>query len=605
VNRAQEALFELIGADEVVNRLEEQNGELLERQDALENENRLLTRQIEDLDYLNLYDVRNITEIIPGDQRKKVLNRLRRLRHENPLAKQAVQLTKRFTLGKGIQWTIDQKEVSKVFHEFWTDSENQAVLTTHEAMKELLDEVITDGEKFLTAFSSSVSPYVKLSEIPLEEIQTIIYDPQNRKIPVWYKRTYTTQKYDGKTDQYLPAIEPKTEYYLDHRITADKLKEIKGISIPPSKIAKTKSVDGEDSDYVRIIHIYINPIEGKSGKRGVSELYSSREWLKVFKEFMEHRAAINAAATSIALKRKIKGGPTEVANFSGKLGQLGEVGYDQESEIRKLTRPVAAATYDYNPAVDLDWMKTDTGAAQAKEDARLLLMVAGAGMAVNIHYFGEGGDANLATAQAMELPMVKAYEDWQTWFKSVLYTVARFVFLQAFPDGLPEQTPNTEAVNDSPDNGEDDQVERPNTPEAILAWSFPPIISKDIVKVMTGYATLVSQVAKDSVTAQKAAVRGAMGALEIPNLEQIMPKVDHELEKVAEDKEEMKEITAANLAAGPQNGASQNGNGKGEKLPPGAGGAGFQNAQKTGLDAGTRRVAVGRPPLRRGKDARD
>jgi hypothetical protein len=53
-------------------------------------------------------------------------------------------------------------------------------------------------------------------------------------------------------------------------------------------------------------------------------------------------------------------------------------------------------------------MKTDTGAAGAKEDAHMLLATAGAGVSTMVHYFGEGGDANLATAQSMELPMVKA-----------------------------------------------------------------------------------------------------------------------------------------------------------------------------------------------------
>jgi hypothetical protein len=594
MNPLQQFILDVTGVDEVVSGLEEDNAALQKAIESVDGQNRLLVRQIEDLDYLNLYDIRNITEVIPAGKRKDTINRLRRLRHENPLAKQAVQLIKRFTLGKGIQWTIDDEAVSKVFMEFWNDPENRAVLTTHEAMKELLDETLTDGEKFLSAFIGPAAPYVKLAEIPIEEVSHILYDPNNRHIPIWYKRTYTETKFDGKTDQFEVATRPVTKYYLDHRVTEDKLKEVSAsIRIPASKIAKD-----EKGQPIRIIHIYINAIEGRAGKRGVSELYASREWFKVFKEFMENRAAINAAATSIAMKRKVKGGPTEVTRFTGQIGGV-DVGRDQDSEIKTLTRPVAGGIYDYNPAVDLEWMKTDTGAAQAKEDARLLLMVAGAGMSTNIHYFGEGGDANLATAQAMELPMVKAYEDWQTWFKqSVLYMVARFVFEQAFPSGLPGQSAVTEAAIDPDDNSED-KAQKPKTPESILAWAFPPIISKDIVKIMTGYATLVTQIARDSVTAQQAAVKGAMGALEISNMDQILPEVDKELEEIAQQKEEQKLLMQQNLAAGPkpeQNG--KNGNGK---EPPGSKGVGFQRAQATGIDADTRRIATGGPPIRRGK----
>jgi hypothetical protein len=65
------------------------------------------------------------------------------------------------------------------------------------------------------------------------------------------------------------------------------------------------------------------------GRRGVSELYASRDWFKVFKSFMEGRAAINEAAQSISYKRKIKGSPAAVARFQNKLGSL-TTGYEQD-----------------------------------------------------------------------------------------------------------------------------------------------------------------------------------------------------------------------------------------------------------------------------------
>ena len=495
MNQIQQAIARVVGLDDVI---ESQNGRLVEVEQAYEElstDNLMLQRTLEDLDYLNLYDINQLTEVLPLGDRKKTIVRLRRLRHDNPLAKQAVKLIVRFTLGKGVQWVLAAEEpiaeglpgespepgskkvtpsdrppmarpplptkfvqlprlskaqeqdfpssngngtdkpsqvppksgeygendpedlpalptappveddpIRDIIEAFWKDDENRLVLTSHRAMQEMLDDCITDGEKFYACFADQAEPYVRVTEIPLEEIDGIVYNPDNRVQPVLYRRGYRKLKYDGVNDQYVPDGDPLVKYYLDYRITDEQWNKLKKtIQIPASKLVKD----------AKIRHVYINPLWTKTGKRGISELYASREWFRVFREFMEGRAAINQAAQSISFKRKIKGGPTSVAQFSGTFGGLKTNATD--SDIQRLTRPIPGATYDHNEAVDLEWMKTDTGAASAVQDAKMLLMVAGSGVSTMVHYFGEGGDANLATAQSMELPMVKGYEDWQQW----------------------------------------------------------------------------------------------------------------------------------------------------------------------------------------------
>jgi hypothetical protein len=439
MNQIQLAIAKVTGLDEVI----EENAELFKAIEHVDGQNALLQRQIDDIDYLNLFDLHSITEIIPIADRKKHYNRLRRLRQENPLAKQAVKLILRFTLGKGVQVSIgpdpekelqkagllplpdeddaaggakvnglfpgprvnytranagipplnkrarpqvgeaeeldDEDQLKEIIEAFWKDSENQKALTSHEAMKEWLDAVITDGEDFMVCFTSEAAPYVRLTSIPPEEITDIVYHPDNWKVPLYYKRNWQELEFDGTT--YKPKGPPKELFYLDHDvdIESDSFARAKqNIHIPESKLAP---------DDARIIHNMINPLWTKKGKRGISELFSSREWFRVYKEFVEDRAAINAAATAVAYKRKIKAGPTGVAQFQGKFGGL-DVGYDNpanNNEVRRLTRPVAAGTYDSNPAVDLEWMKTDTGAVNAKEDGRSLMSAAGAGMGIFIH----------------------------------------------------------------------------------------------------------------------------------------------------------------------------------------------------------------------------
>jgi hypothetical protein len=541
MNRVQAAIAKSLGVTEEL----EHTSQALE---AIASDYTMLQRQLEDVDYLNLWDLSSVKEVLPNVNDAATLRRLRRLRNDNPLAKQGVKLIVRFTLGKGIQWLVkdnttvddeapaeppkgdnivpfrprpaneaileDGSREREALEAFWGDPENQMTLTSHSSMQTWLDENVTDGEKFLVIFESEgVEPYVRLSEIPLEEIKDILYDPSNRKRPVWYKRVYQELVYNATQDrwEFKNGGTPTTKYYRDFRVTDDDLLRIEenGLRIPKTKIGEGK-----------IQHWMVNALETKHGKRGISELYASREWFRVFREFMQDRAAINAAATALAYKRKIKGGPASVASFTNKFGGLDTGGRNAEGAVvatRKLTRPVAGATYDSNEAADLEWNKTDTGATNAKEDARMLLMSAGAGMSTNIHYFGEGGDANLATAQAMELPMVKSYEDWQKYFETNMMALLYYVLKVAFGDEY-------------------------KAPKDIIVWEFPPIISKDIVKIMTAWSTLITQVAKDNTVVRKIAIRGAISDMGVAGVDQLMKEIEAEEKRLEAQKAEQRQM---------------------------------------------------------------
>lgn len=566
MNQIQEAIARVTGLDEIVRVQEGELGEVINAMEHLASDNMLLQRQIEDLDYLNLFEINQVQEVLPLRDRKKSLARLRRLRHDNPLAKQAVKLVIRFTLGRGVQWVIapnkptfsatpdpvqspvDQQNSSgmipikfddstpppkngskpafareavnndapedplseendpdrEIIKSFWQAPENKLAFTTHRTEQQFLDELITDGEKFYSAFEDASPPYVKVSEIPVEEIQQIVYNPDNRLQPVFYKRQYQELRFNGKNEQYEPKGNPIVKFYWDYRILEeDKADLLTDIKIPPGKI---------DQD-AHIFHIMVNELWTKSGKRGLSELYASREWFRVFREFMEGRAAINAAAQAISYVRKVKGSPTAVAKFTGKLGSLsvGDSPDNQGSEIRKLTRPTQGAIYDSNEAVDIDWMKTDTGAQNAKEDARLLLMSAGAGVGTMVHYFGEGGDANLATAQSMELPMVKSYEDWQQIIED--FHKAWFEYVLRVAHG-----------NDSEARDEAAEIVKR------IGHIFPPIISQDVVKYTTAWAQIVRDIAPNNMAVKRQAMRAVLAIMAVPNVDGLMPEIEAEMQ---------------------------------------------------------------------------
>jgi hypothetical protein len=244
---------------------------------------------------------------------------------------------------------------------------------------------------------------------------------------------------------------------------------------------------------------------------------------------------------------------------------------DNGTYLSRTKRPPGAGIHDSNSAVDLEWMKTDTGAQNAKDDGRSILTAAGAGMGMFQHYFGDGGDANLATAQAMELPMVKMFEDWQQWTEDVLISLSFYALRIA---------------NDQ---------ETAQEHIARVGGNFPPIISQDVVKFMTAWSQFVQNVAPGNKIVQQEAVKGAFGVMNVPNIDALMNEVEAEEVRLEAERQAQKQamLDSMNnpLLPPPSNGIG-NGNG---------GSKGARNGDSNSLPPDLKTIVKGKPePARNG-----
>jgi hypothetical protein len=201
-----------------------------------------------------------------------------------------------------------------------------------------------------------------------------------------------------------------------------------------------------------VYHVAIN----KRGKRGASELEAAYDWIRAHKSFMEDRATLNRAAASIAWKKKRKGPASDIAAEVQRLTTsitAGGRGYESNPP------PATGSTLVENENSTLEWVKTDTGGAAATADERILRMMTGAGMGgIPNHYQGDEANANLATATAMELPLLKTYEDWQALLAEVIKDILEFLLATA-----------EEAGRIGPRDDSRRYAERVTTPQEVMA----------------------------------------------------------------------------------------------------------------------------------------
>lgn len=371
-----------------------------------------VTRQLEDARWVNLSTDRRAVyggaDMAYGD-RLELLDRVRLYRRRSPLAKQAAKLLQHYVLGQGITLRPNNKtQVAKIVDEFWDDPINRVTLTSNQALGEFVDTIFTDGNALILLHPDLETGTLKLGTIDFAYLEDIVCDPDNWRIPLWYKVRRPKGKYDYSQGIYQVDGEDEIVWYRDWRN-----------DLPVGgKNAPRKVEDG------LVYHVAID----RRGKYGESEIAVAADWLKAHKEFMQDRATMHRAAASIVWRKKRTGGnandiSTQVQTLQSSLAASLQRGWETNPA------PASGSTIVENQNSTMEWIGANPGAANG--DEKLIRMMAGVSMGVMNHYFGDEGGARLATATAMELPMLKNYEAWQRFLGDVISDLIDFALTVA------------------------------------------------------------------------------------------------------------------------------------------------------------------------------
>lgn len=440
--------------DGIVSQLEAELTELREANDMETAARRTLERRIEDLGW-ELVNQR-MDEARPED-RKKLRRRAHRYWQEDPIVGQAVNLQGWYVFGRGVpkpdlpqsprsaeeehpesdlaqkmlsqvgkrmqeapagrQGTGEQENIpdeesrsaaEKAIQSFWDDPANKAALTTLQAQQQKETELQLDGEVFFALFDGPQggAPLV-IGSINPTEIVDVITDPDNEKVPLYYKRVYQPLIYDFNRDEWRPDVEPRTVY---HRHWQNEPPQ--GFAGPPA----ARIADG------RIYHLKVNCTSDQ--QRGNSELRRIMEWAKGYREFMDARLQVARAVAKLAIRVRVDGGPQQVQQVIQALAQGQNLGLTGQGGV-PLGAPPNGALIGMNRGVDFPPPNFETGAAAAAADQRTFLGQVAAGIGWPAQYLGAEGSGSLANLTAMELPTLKMVEARQELWRQVIRDLTR------------------------------------------------------------------------------------------------------------------------------------------------------------------------------------
>ena len=385
---------------------------------------------LEDKGWINLSNSNNV---ITAADRKTSVTRARYYALIDPLASRSIHLMTDYSFGTGMSYNCKDEKAKEVLSSFWGSQDNKTVLSA-KGQRKSSDKLLVDGEIFFALFISSNGSKVRRID-PLE-ITEIISDPDDAENVRYYKREWITAQSAPKVAYYCSFANEKDEAVQDSL----------GRTI-------TKTQDA------LVYHMAINDFVGQ---RGNSYLLPALDWIQLYRQFLASRAAIMLALARFAWHTKRKGGAADVAATKAQL---------DDKQIS------AGAFLVENMGSDTQPIKTDTGAQNAYQDARILRLQVSASTGWPEQYYGDISIGNLATAKTVELPVMKMCQSYQSMWSGTYDDIDQMILSHA---GIPED--NRYVDRDFPAISSEDASELAQSIQ-LMTLAFPEFASsRDVMQ---------------------------------------------------------------------------------------------------------------------------
>lgn len=358
----------------------------------------------------------------------------------DPTVNFAISLWTGYAFSEQPNLSTDDKNAQAAWDEFFKADRNTPLFSERK-LHHLSETELTDGELFFAVYASTVDGLATARLVATDEIKEIIYDPDDKSVPLYYKREFSS----GMGD--LNVL-----YYPDWSATPEQLARAHAKLPPDARLAnlvRAETLDAPGTDVV-MLHAAFNEVNG----RGWPLVTTAIDWLGAYNNFLKDRAAVARAAASVVEKVKVKGGQRALDMVRAGIGTSLSGGTDS---YEKNPPPVGGSLWFENDALSREWMNRPTNAGDAEKDGIALYTELCLGMGYYPHYGGRGDYYRLATATAMEGPMLKGFNRYANFWSSVWRDLYKIVidFIQqygstTFTDAAQSVTVSSDRIIDLP-----------------------------------------------------------------------------------------------------------------------------------------------------------
>lgn len=484
----------------------------LQEQLRAEQETNLLLREnMADLQ-LALEDKgwQSIATAVNGDftpeARKALINLCRTMAIANPLIKRGVQIRIGYIWGQGVQLrarsgTDAGQDVNAVIQAFW--DANAKTLSGNEAHDQHERGAATDGNVYLTCFTSPLTGAVQVRTALAEEVVDVITNPDDRDDPWFYVRHVPQQ-----------VVEPG---HTGAARTRQQITKVVHPALSHRPVQRPKTLDGMPIRWdAPIKHVKVNPVPG--WRFGVPDVYASIAWARAYKDFLVDWAQLTKSLSKYAwlatggTASRAQKMATEISRRSGSIGPVPPVGAAGASEAGQ----AAVGT----PDVKLEAISKSGATIDANSGKPLAGMAAaGLGLPVTMLLADPGVTGARAVAETLDLPTVLEMGMrrllWQAAFTEVLeYVIDQSVLA---PRGALKGTISRDEWGKL-------ATTLTGEVEKTLEWEWPPLVDLDPVELIKA----IVQVEGTDLVPGDVLLRLLLNALGVKDVDEVIESVTDE-----------------------------------------------------------------------------
>jgi hypothetical protein len=294
---------------------------------------------------------------------------------KNPMAWRVIATTVNYVVGDGISFTSQIAELDKFIHSFWDHRKNRMELR----LGPMVEELSRSGDLFVLLFRNQVDGMSFIRFVTKDQIQKIDTSPNDWESELVYWEVPTAGEYEPK--RWLSPEHP----------------------------------DAGFQDAV-MLHYSVNRPMG--ALMGESDLTTIIPWLLRYSRMLEDRVRLHWAARAFLYLVTVPSNKVEAKSVQyGSAPESGSIVVKDESETWETITPSLRG-------------------ADAGHDMKAVRNMIDAGSGFPPHWRGEGGEVNVATAEAMQAPPEKFLIKRQEYFVWVLEDILYQAFMRAVQIGV-------------------------------------------------------------------------------------------------------------------------------------------------------------------------
>lgn len=369
----------------------------------------------------------------------------------NPLCRRFIKYVTYFCVGKGLEPVAEEPEVQEVLDAFWAHEDNNLETTA----KQISDELGAYGELFIRYFYDDLLGITRIGTIDPSEITFVETDPDNIRRELKYYRRYRVPR--------LVSVDAEGNVTVEYNTLEEQIDAVR------------------EDGLLNVQHLKVNNVS--NAVRGVSDLLPVVKWAVRYSDWLQDRYILNKIRGLFHYDVEIAGGnKKQVAAY---LENLKNKKVGSSTEETDTTIAESSTSWRIKPGSirvhtdKITWkvVQPSIGADDAKEDGRAIKLMFCAGSGIPEHWLGNAGEANLASAKAMDLPTLQQFEDRQGYLADAFGIMLNQVITCARLYGdLPV-----------PAEGKDEY-------NAKFSIAFPPIEPKALADSATAFKTMVDAV---------------------------------------------------------------------------------------------------------------